>query len=237
VEGKDQCKSKKYEWTKKVGIKMLEPVNIKGTRKGLVILFDSSANFEDIKGFLQHKMESAKGFFKGAKFTLHHEQKFLQDQIAELEKICTSYGLIPTEEPIEIPTMPKKKSNEAEDLSFHKYNNAPPDPQQTLLIKRTLRSGQNITYPGHVVVLGDVNAGAEIIAGGSIMVLGRCNGVVHAGAMGDSNAKVIATRLCPTQLRIGSAIVRSPEDEPQYPEIAKVKDNLILVEKYQPSKL
>lgn len=217
---------------------MVEPVNIKGTRKGLVILFDSNANFEDIKGFLQHKMESAKGFFKGAKFTLHHEQKFLQDQIAELEKICTSYGLIPTEEPIEVPTMPKKSSNVVEEVhSLLKKSNIPPDHQQTLLIRRTLRSGQSIKYPGHVVVLGDINAGAEIIAGGSIMVLGRCSGVVHAGATGDCKAKVIANRLCPTQLRIGAAIVRSPEDEPQYPEIAKVKENQILVEKYQPSNL
>lgn len=88
-----------------------------------------------------------------------------------------------------------------------------------------------------MVVLGDVHAGAEIIAVGSIMILGRCSGVVHAGATGDMKARVIANRLCPTQLRIGSAIVRSPDDEPQYPEIAQVQDNQIMVEKYLPSSM
>ncbi|MCY0881085.1 MAG: hypothetical protein OWS74_03735, partial [Firmicutes bacterium] len=33
----------------------------------------------------------------------------------------------------------------------------------TLLIRRTLRSGQHIRFYGHVVVLGDVNPGAEIV--------------------------------------------------------------------------
>ncbi|MEG6615662.1 septum site-determining protein MinC [Peptococcaceae bacterium 1198_IL3148] len=207
---------------------MEEPVNIKGTRKGLIIKFDSNANFEDIKDYLQKKMESAKGFFKGAKFTLHHEQNFLQEQISELEMICTNYGLIPTEEPIEMPTMP----NPSEANVDNQKKKSPPDEQQTLLVKRTLRSGQSIRYHGHVVVLGDVNAGAEITAGGSIIVLGRCSGVVHAGATGNGKAKVIANRLCPTQLRIDTAIVRSPEEEPQYPEIAKISGGMILVEKY-----
>lgn len=210
----------------------MEPINIKGTRKGLVILCDSNADFEDIKNYLDKKMESAKGFFKGAKFTLHHKQNnFLESQISELEEICIQHGLIRSEGEIELPTFNYKGKKSS---STEKKKNSPPHTKQTLLIRRTLRSGQQVTYNGHVVVMGDVHAGSEIVAGGSIMILGHCKGVIHAGATGNVNAKIIAYRLCPTQLRIGSCIVRSPDEEPQYPEMAKLLDNDIIVEKYSP---
>lgn len=217
---------------------MTEPINIKGTRKGLVILCNSNAEFEDIKNYLHKKMTSAKGFFKGAKFTLHHQQKLLENQITELEKICTEHGLIRNEETIELPDLtPKNKVINSNITLEHKDKRMPPNGEQTLLVRRTIRSGQNITYPGHVVIMGDMHAGSEVIAEGSVMVLGKCSGVVHAGATGNPDAKVIANKLCPTQLRIGSAIVRSPDEEPQYPEVAKLKDNEIIVEKYSATSL
>jgi septum site-determining protein MinC len=81
-----------------------------------------------------------------------------------------------------------------------------------LLVRRTLRSGQLLQHPGHVVVIGDVNPGAEIIAGGDVVVWGRVRGMIHAGALGDNNAIVCALELRPTQLRIGSHIATSPPE-------------------------
>src|SRR5690606_16549171 len=73
--------------------------------------------------------------------------------------------------------------------------------EQTLLVRRTIRSGQRIDYHGNVVVMGDVNAGAVVTCTGDIVVLGSLRGLAHAGAEGNDEAVVVAFRLEPTQLR------------------------------------
>ncbi len=102
---------------------------------------------------------------------------------------------------------------------------------EAVFIQRTLRSGYNLTCHGHVIVLGDVNPGAEIIAGGNIIVWGRLRGLVHAGAEGDESAIVCSLDLMPTQLRIAGHIAITPKrrGKPQ-PEIAYVKDNQVVAE-------
>jgi len=101
-----------------------------------------------------------------------------------------------------------------------------------VLVKRTLRSGRTVTSRGHVVVLGDVNPGAEIIAGGDIVVWGRLRGTVHAGAHGDETSVVCALDMIPMQLRIAGHIALSPEDKRRKPrpEMAVIRNNRIEVE-------
>ncbi|MFZ3170568.1 MAG: septum site-determining protein MinC [Carboxydocellales bacterium] len=109
--------------------------------------------------------------------------------------------------------------------------------EATVLIKRTLRSGQSIHYHGNVVVLGDVNPGAEIVAGGNIIVMGSLRGVVHAGATGAKDAEVTAFRLLPTQLRIADQITRAPDGnypDPGVAETAKIVDGVVVIQQYQP---
>ena len=74
--------------------------------------------------------------------------------------------------------------------------------EEAVLVRRSLRSGQRITARGHVVVMGDVNYGAEVIASGSVFVLGHCRGIIHAGSEGDAQARVLAWKLEPTVLSI-----------------------------------
>ncbi len=106
--------------------------------------------------------------------------------------------------------------------------------EAALFLHRTMRSGFKIVYQGHVVVLGDVNPGAEIIASGSIIVWGRLRGTVHAGAEGDQNAVVCALDLSPMQLRIESKIAITPQDqEIPKPEIARIVQNQIIAEPWQ----
>ncbi|MHB8758049.1 MAG: septum site-determining protein MinC, partial [Bacillota bacterium] len=112
---------------------------------------------------------------------------------------------------------------------------APPPDDEALILRRTLRSGQVVHYPGHVSILGDVNPGGEVIAGGDIIVLGILRGVAHAGAGGNDQAVVAAFRLRPTQLRIGNHIARAPDEEtggPEAPEIAKVRNGVVVIEPY-----
>lgn len=107
----------------------------------------------------------------------------------------------------------------------------------TILVKRTLRSGQRVRFAGNVVVVGDVNPGAEIVADGDIVVMGTLRGVAHAGATGGGDATVTAFMLQPTQLRLGAVIGRSPDGRaprPDAPEVARLRDGTLVVERYVP---
>ncbi len=74
---------------------------------------------------------------------------------------------------------------------------------EALIIKNTCRSGEVVEYPGDVVVFGDVNPGAEIVAGGDILVLGALRGTAHAGADGNLKATIFALNLESHRLQIG----------------------------------
>jgi septum site-determining protein MinC len=106
-----------------------------------------------------------------------------------------------------------------------------------VLVRRTLRSGTSLHYGGHVVVIGDVNPGAEVIASGDVVVWGRLRGVVHAGAGGDENAVVCALDLAPMQLRIAGQIAIPPQrrGKPQ-PELARIKDGQVVADAWNAKK-
>ena len=101
-----------------------------------------------------------------------------------------------------------------------------------LWVQRTLRSGQGVKYAGHVILVGDVNPGAEVVAGGNVIVWGRVRGMVHAGAFGDEEAIVCALALHPAQLRIAGYISRAPQNSERTsePEVARVVNNTIIAE-------
>lgn len=102
---------------------------------------------------------------------------------------------------------------------------------ETVIVARTVRSGGRIESTGSVVVLGDVNAGAEIIANDDIIVVGTLRGLAHAGAGGNDKAVVWAERILSPQLRIGSAVAQAGEDTKagDGPEVAHLKDGVIVL--------
>jgi len=100
----------------------------------------------------------------------------------------------------------------------------------TLYHRGTLRGGQALHNLGNLVVIGDVNPGAELVASGDIVVFGALRGVAHAGAQGDRSARVIALELAPTQLRIATLIATSDTGpKPRGPEHASIADERIVV--------
>ncbi len=100
----------------------------------------------------------------------------------------------------------------------------------TLYHRGTLRGGQALHNLGNLVVVGDVNPGAELVASGDIVVFGALRGVAHAGAQGDRGARVIALELAPTQLRIATVIATSgPDRTKRGPEHASIVDDRIVV--------
>ncbi len=79
----------------------------------------------------------------------------------------------------------------------------------------TLRSGEHLEADGDVLLLGDVNPGAKVSAGGDVMIWGRLRGIAHAGKFGNNKKKIIALELRPLQLRIANEIARGPADQPE----------------------
>ncbi len=102
----------------------------------------------------------------------------------------------------------------------------------TEVVDRTLRSGQLINSAGTVVVLGDVNPGAEVVAGGDVIVVGKLRGLAHAGAEGNEQATIWALELAAKQLRIADKLAVAPDGAApaEGPERARVKDGQIVIE-------
>lgn len=87
----------------------------------------------------------------------------------------------------------------------------PDTPQRRLhKVMRNCRSGTSLSFEGDVVIFGDLNAGAEVKATGDIIVLGSLLGVAHAGCKGDTEARIFANDLSPTQLRLAHQIAIAP---------------------------
>lgn len=121
---------------------------------------------------------------------------------------------------------------------------APPKPAvppvpAVLYLRQHLRSGQTVSHKGHLVIIGDVNPGAEVMAEGDVTVWGALRGIAHAGIGGNTDAEIRALKLQPIQIRIANAIARSP-DKPRYkfsrfansgPETARIIDGKIKIAK------
>lgn len=108
----------------------------------------------------------------------------------------------------------------------------------------TLRSGQKIEVEGSLVILGDINPGAQVVAGGNVVILGCLKGIVYAGYPSDKSAFVSALVMDPMQIQIGNCIARAPDTEKKKKKlrrkrkaeeltamIAFVEENNIFIEK------
>ena len=94
-----------------------------------------------------------------------------------------------------------------------------------------MRSGASIHYNGNVVVMGDINPGAEVVATGNIVVTGAIKGMVHAGCNGCDTAIISGLGINPTQIRIANIIaVPDKQKTNAVYETAYVKDNSIYIE-------
>jgi septum site-determining protein MinC len=123
-----------------------------------------------------------------------------------------------------------REGERLEEREVEKENEKSPYfPNNALYVPNTIRSGQRLVHDGHVIICGDVNAGAEVAAGGDIVVMGALRGLAHAGYFGDESARIVAGSLRPPQLRIAGKIARAPEEggKPQNasrnPEVARIE--------------
>ncbi|MDR1066603.1 MAG: septum site-determining protein MinC [Clostridiales bacterium] len=207
-------------------------VLFKGRKNGISVVIDENADFEDIKSALAEKVDDDKNFFGGAKTTISFQGKPLsEDEEAALlniiaEKANLSISFVAQDV---YSGEPKGGKTAVSDASLYLPEHI------TKFHGGSLRSGQSIKFAGSVVVLGDINPGAEIIAEGNVIILGAAKGMVHAGCAGNHECFVSAVVLTPTQLRIADIITYIPADLGKKvkrhvsPRYAYVKDGQIYI--------
>lgn len=146
----------------------------------------------------------------------------------------------PTAETTPAPTATAEPEHATADGETRPATPAPPPQPVILYLRQTLRSGQAVSHKGHLVIIGDVNPGAEVMAEGDITVWGALRGIAHAGIGGNTRAEIRALKLQPVQLRIAHAIARSP-DRPRKglssssgPETARVVNGTIRISATNP---
>ncbi len=220
-------------------------VSIKGIRDGLLLTVRGAATWDEAAAAVINRIDQTADFFRGARValdvgeltstaeSLSSLRVTLDDRRVALATVLGADAITLAAQAaglnVALPTTSpdKDKSDDDVELSHEEAGEA------ALLVSHTLRSGRTVRYAGHVVVMGDVNPGAEIVATGNIVVWGRLRGVAHAGADGDERAVVCALDLQPTQLRIAGKIATAPgpAGQPQ-PEIARVRDDRIVAERW-----
>lgn len=229
----------------KLRVRSGDEVVFKGTKNGVLVILNDQLDFGLLKKKLVEKLDGAEKFFyPGVGVTIDVGSRVLSStQLIELEQLLNDkHGLQllnvvhsePAEEEAAAAASTPGLSVRRKDADSHlpETGGVMGD---TMMIKRTLRSGQRVRFAGNIVVLGDVNPGAEVIAGGDILVMGALRGVAHAGASGSTDSIVAAFRLLPTQLRISNLISRSPDGEAgpsDRPEIAHIRDGRVVIESY-----
>lgn len=223
---------------------MKTPFAIKGIRDGLLTSVPEG-DWEEVLPALLQLIDEQADFFRGARLALQIESRSLRaaelgslrDNLAERE--VTLWAVLSTSEVTNAAAADLGMAQQLTQPSAHTVEEDIPFEtalygDDAVLVQRTLRSGHSIRHPGHVIVVGDVNPGAEIIAGGHVVVWGHLRGVVHAGAAGDEKAMVCALDLSPTQLRIAGHIAVSPTRRGRTrPETARILNGQLTAENWQ----
>ena len=218
-------------------------VELKGFRDGMRLIIDPEASMEQIEQAIVDRMASLGDSLSGLTMNMDLGSRSLDDEeLVHLKKLLNdNYGLEVkqiigdsedepkrTEGP-KIAGVPALHSEERIYSQLSQLN------EETRFIRQTLRSGQiERALEGNMVILGDVNPGAEVVAAGDIIVLGALRGVAHAGALGNTASIIFALNLLPTQLRIARFITRAPAEQQkrQRAEVARVLEDAIVVEEY-----
>ena len=221
-------------------------VIFKGRKGGLMIALDKNAEFEDICAVLKFKLSKQRSFFDDPNATVVFKGRVLSgEEETEIKKIIdesiginvnyspppaaskSSKNVVEPQKEIEnsganapIPETPKEEIVEKTESSRHSHIEYD---HNAKFVMGALRSGNSVHFGGSVIINGDVNPGAEVIAEGNIIVLGSLLGLAHAGCKGDSNAFIMALMMRPTQLRIADIITRMPETIEKKP----IKKNIL----------
>jgi len=203
--------------------------SLKGVKNGVEVILDDTASMTQILEETKEKLSESQNFFGSLALHLFVKGKKLdENEQEELAKVI--HTILPSRTNVtfgdedKAPIPVRKIDYEAK--------------ASAMFFKGTVRSGQVLESPGDLIIAGDVNPGANVIAGENIVVMGNLRGIVHAGIYGNRNAVVIALKISPSQLRIADMITRAPDKEEKRknvkPEIAYIKEDTIYIDDYSP---
>lgn len=217
---------------------MTDLITFKGYRNGItLILNDSEPDFRKILNELKTKLTHL-NFFKDAvvNIDIGKRKDLSYEQLTSLEEILSAKNI-----QVKNVVLNSKKPENPKKLPTQSTQSTQQTTHNTLMVNKTIRSGQCLYYPGNIVLIGDVHPGGEVIAQENVIVWGTIKGVVHAGSSGNKDAFIIALQLVPTQLRIAQYVACAPEHERYYdlsckPEIAYLQDKIIVIEDYSTTK-
>lgn len=208
-------------------------IHIKGLRDGLLVSLDD-APWEEQLAALVSRVDAQPSFFQGARLALDVASQILHvNDLVSLRDQLSERGIFLWAVVSESPT-----TEQTAQLLGLATRISKPRPEESrayavddlgedaaLFLDRTLRSGTRIEFAGHVVVLGDVNPGAEIVAEGNVIIWGRLRGMVHAGSKGNREAVICALDFSPMQLRIADEVSAAMDSQTHSkPQVARINE-------------
>lgn len=199
-------------------------VSINLRKNEILIKISDDAEQKEIIDSLKRKLPELKKMYKNEKTPITVTGKILKNK--EIDEI---QELIKKNIDVEIDfDMPKSLGLSSITRTFNKEIAI----SETKFHRGSLRSGQRMETEGSLVILGDVNSGAEVIASDNIVVLGALRGLAHAGAKGNKQAMISAGILDTVQIRIANVIKEIDRDEEPLHKQAYVSiiDNEIVIE-------
>ena len=215
---------------------MSQPVVLKSNRYGINLILDADMPFGQLEEAILEKFRESEKFFKNAKIAISFEGRRLsqEEEFSILDMIAknTSIQVICV---VDQDEMREQMYKEKIDSYYQDVADNTGE-----FYKGTLRSGQVLNCDTSIVIIGDINPGAKIIAKGNIVILGSLKGNAYAGAAGDESCFVTALDMDPVQIKIGNVIGRSADRGPweairnrhrtMDPQIALVSKGNIMIE-------
>ncbi len=207
-------------------------VKFSGTDYGLLMRLEWEAPLPQLLVELEEHLQQSRDFFAGAHVLVEiGSRPLLSHELEQLTVVMERYDV--TLQGVIAATQGQERRSQPPAPRPQPFA----DPRASLHIEhRTLRSGEKIAADGYVIVVGDINPGAEVIAGSSIFVWGALKGSAYAGVPDQTDAVIAALHLTPIQLGIAGLIARSPETrtvQDPVPELARVDHDGIVVETWE----
>ena len=182
-------------------------ISINLWKDNIVIKVNEEYSQEDIVYTLRKKIPDLKKLYQGEHTPIVITGKVLKNkEIDEIQELIKKYLDV------------QIKFDSPRTLGLHgivKTYNKEIAISETKFHRGAVRSGQKLEFEGSIVIMGDVNDGAEVIAGDNIVILGALRGLAHAGAKGNVNAIIAASSIDAPQLRIANIIKEREKEEIQ----------------------
>ena len=221
-------------------------IRFTGMDYGLLVRMDWDVPLPQLLVEIEEHIQKSPAFFVDAKVFLGVDTRpVLQHETEQLGVVLARYGLtlqgvVSAASRVDGLSRPQSAPEVVEPEAVPDEPRAAArviDGKGALVVEhRTVRSGEVVASEGHLVIMGDVNPGAEVIAENNIIVWGSLKGTAYAGVPNHEDAVIAALHLAPIQLRIAGYIARSPDVRPvtaATPELARIDQNEIVVESWE----